>query len=381
MNKKRVTKDNKLKVAITVNSEQDKLPSVWSSGAWQNVIFLYYLLKESERLESVRLLNHALKPSKTLEVVKGTNIPLYTFDELQDDLDVLIIMGIQLNPEMVSSLREKGTKVICFHVGNHYIITLENILFDLHQRGGGEFDGSALDGIWTLPHHENTCRSFFETTLKAPVSSMPYLWNALFIEHMVKTNNLSGKFGYQPKPAEYKQKVAIFEPNINIVKSSIYPMLISELAYREKPELIGGVHVTNTAKFHRQTAFNKFAFTLDITKNNIASYDDRYDTPSFMSFYGDVVVSHQWENGLNNLYFDLLYGNYPLVHNSSFLKDIGYYYEGFDAKAGAKQLIKALSKHNHEDYKKKCKKELDKVDIYNKDNLKTYEDGLFNLFK
>jgi hypothetical protein len=198
---------------------------------------------------------------------------------------------------------------------------------------------------------------------------------------MVLANNLGGKFGYQPKTPEYKQKIAIFEPNINIVKSSIYPMLISELVYREKPELIGGIHVTNTAKFHRQTSFNKFAFTLDITKNNIASYDDRYDTPSFMSFYGDVVVSHQWENGLNNLYFDLLYGNYPLVHNSTFLKDIGYYYEGFDAKSGAKQLIKALSKHNHEDYKKKCKKELDKVDIYNADNIKAYENSLFALFK
>ncbi len=375
----------KLRVAITVNSEENQKPSVWSSGAWQNVIFLYYLLQESQNLASVRLLNHAHKPSKTLEVIKGLEIPLYTISELQDDVDVVIIMGIQLGAENTAILRKNGTKVICFHVGNHYIITLENILFGLQEkRGGGDFDGAELDAIWTLPHHYNTCHDFFEITHQVPVYNMPYIWNALFIDHAIHSNNLGDKFGYKGDNKDKnkeKKKIVIFEPNINLVKTSIYPMLISELAYRAKPDLIAGVHVTNTSKFHQQKAFNQFAFTLSMTKNGVASYDDRYDTPSFMSFYGDIVVTHQWENGLNNLYFDLLYGAYPLIHNSPFLKSIGYYYDGFDAKQGAQELIQALSAHNSVEYQKKCKKLLNQVDIYNPHNIQKYENVLFEVYE
>ena len=373
---KNITSNSKLKVAITVNSEQDRLPSIWSSGAWQNVIFLYYLLGQSERIESVKLLNHAVNPSKQLQIVKGTSVPLFTFNEIQDDVDVVIIMGIQLGGELTQILRNKGVKVICFHVGNHYIISLENILFNLN-RGGGDFDGAQLDGVWTLPHHANTCLDFFEVINKAPVEVLPYIWNALFIQHMIETNYLTDKFGYKAKD---KHKIAIFEPNINIVKTSIYPLLISELAYRQRPDLIGGVHVTNTAKFYKQENFNKFAYTLDITKNGIASYDDRYDTPSFLSLFADIVLTHQWENGLNNLYFDVLYGQYPLVHNSPFLKSVGYYYEGFNAKQGAQELIRALTQHNAEEYQQTCARAIYDVDIYNPENIKQYEEKLFKLF-
>jgi hypothetical protein len=40
----------------------------------------------------------------------------------------------------------------------------------------------------------------------------------------------------------------------------------------------------------------------------------------------DCVITHQWENDLNYLYWDVLSLGYPLVHNSSRIKDAGYYY-------------------------------------------------------
>jgi Protein of unknown function (DUF2827) len=375
----------KLNIAITLRAEEDNAPSVWSSGAWQNIIFLYYLLKESNIVDNVRLYNSALKPAKTLEIIKGTILPLHTYDELKDDTDVLIIMGIQLGKEITDSFKVKGTKIVPFYVGNHYVITLETILFDLTTRGGGDFDGTVADAVWTIPQHYHTCASFFEVTARAPVSSLPHLWNPLFVDYMIRSNNLGDKFGYKYKKQHYtesngKQKIAIFEPNINIVKSSIYPMLISELAYRNRPDLISSIHVTNTAKLHKQAAFNNFAHTLDITTKAIASYDDRYDTPSFMSFYGDIVLTHQWENGLNYLYYDVLYGKYPLVHNSVFLKDVGYYYEDFNATQGAERLIESMTNHDEEKYAIQCAKELEKVDIYNPANIKAYDDALMALF-
>ena len=61
----------------------------------------------------------------------------------------------------------------------------------------------------------------------------------------------------------------------------------------------------------------------------------------------DVVVSHQWDNELNFLYLDVLHARYPLVHNSPYFKECGYYYEGHDIEAGAAALEQALRHHDN----------------------------------
>jgi hypothetical protein len=45
-----------------------------------------------------------------------------------------------------------------------------------------------------------------------------------------------------------------------------------------------------------------------------------------------------------------------LVHNSPILKDIGYYYEGFNAEEGADALLRATTEHdaNKDSYGKLC---------------------------
>ena len=40
-----------------------------------------------------------------------------------------------------------------------------------------------------------------------------------------------------------------------------------------------------------------------------------------------IILSHQNKNNLNNLYFDSIENGIPLVHNSSAIKDIGWFYE------------------------------------------------------
>jgi hypothetical protein len=42
----------------------------------------------------------------------------------------------------------------------------------------------------------------------------------------------------------------------------------------------------------------------------------------------------------------VLYGDYPLIHNSPWLGDVGYYYPDFDAHAGADQLLRAVREHD-----------------------------------
>jgi hypothetical protein len=49
-------------------------------------------------------------------------------------------------------------------------------------------------------------------------------------------------------------------------------------------------------------------------------------------------------------YADLeaLYGNYPLIHNASWMRDLGYYYPAFDCQEAAKQLLQAHHQHDQQ---------------------------------
>lgn len=376
--------DRKLKVGISVYLHKDQPPSVWSSGAWQNIIYFYMLLQQSSRISEVVLAN-CVPPQdqmRTLEVTDQFHIPTMDLQEAINTVDVMIVMGMQINQDNINALHARGAKVVAFNVGNTHIMVMENIIFQL-DRGNGGIDNTTVDAIWTLPHHEKMCRSLFEVCWRTQVEVMPYLWDPLFLQQKITQDKLD--YEYKPQRenrAAGKKRLVIFEPNLNVVKTSLTPMMIADLVYRKHPESIEMVHICSTDRFVSQSTFLSFAWALDITRKGVASYEARFDTPSFMHHYGDIVVSHQWENEINNLYYDLLYGGYPWVHNSPRFKDVGYYYPDFDAQAGAQALEQALFHHDAqiEDYTAKGKIKIQEVSPSNPDNAKAYEDKLFALF-
>jgi hypothetical protein len=364
-----------IRVGLTISIEQGSEPQAWSNGAFQNIVFLYQLLCQSSA--DVVLVNHAHQPAAQYVVSSTLSIPLVPLREAVHVLDVMVMVGIELPHEVCTDFRAKGGKVVSFHLGNQYFMVLENIIFDL-KRGAGAVSGLPLDAVWISAHHEKCNRSLFEVTTQAPVSVMPYLWSPMFIDEVVRSRQLN--YGYQPNKPQ--KKIAIFEPNLNVVKNSIIPMLIAEQAWRTCPELIAGIHVTNTERFHQQPAFVSFAQSLTMTQQGVASYDARYDTASFMTLHADVVVSHQFENEFNYLYLDILYGGYPLIHNASAWRECGYYYEGFDATAGAAALGQALLNHDAQldDYQQRNQCLFDRLSIHHADNIAGYEHGLDVLF-
>lgn len=112
--------------------------------------------------------------------------------------------------------------------------------------------------------------------------------------------------------------------------------------------------------------------------------EGRYRMPDFLTRYVDVVLSHQWENGLNYAYNDALYGGYPFIHNSTLLpRGVGYYYEGFDAFDGARVLLEVIEKHDqqHEAYVKRAKEYLDSQLPTNPANIYYYNQALVRLFE
>lgn len=355
-----------------------RVSDIWSNGAVQNIIFLFLLLKKMPSVAEVLLINGGDGDVLPEGLLLG-DMPLqfYRIKEVAHRLDVLIDGNAQMSIPDMQSVQAHGGKIVNYLIGNDFVIDMERCLFG--RPSGTMFNGLKYDAVWTLPHHEKTCRSYFEVMHRCSVTVVPYIWSPMFLNKGIDSLKVPSSYFYQPKPGP--KKIAIFEPNLNVVKTCHYPLLVCEEAYRREPELFKAVYVTNTTHMKTNDTFQHFIGTMDIAMNKVATIEDRFQTPYFLSEHTDIVVSHQWENQLNNLYLDVLYGGYPLVHNSEMLK-CGYYYEPFNAKAGAEVLLEVM--HNHdsriEEYNAQANAYLATVQLDYPENIRQYEQALLDLF-
>jgi hypothetical protein len=211
-----------------------------------------------------------------------------------------------------------------------------------------------------------TSAPHLRTIARVPAHAMPHVWSPLFVDRdaravdsglrkpaasmgtYVGPANGAGRrirpFGFRHPGAGEGWRIAIMEPNVSVAKSCFVPMLACDQAYRTDPTSVAYMMVMNSEHMKEHLTFNRFAARLDLTRAGKASYEPRLPFVECMTDHSiDAVVSHQWENAQNYLYYDALYGGYPLVHNSEFLRDagMGFYYPGFEATAGARALLQA----------------------------------------
>ena len=176
--------------------------------------------------------------------------------------------------------------------------------------------------------------------------------------------------------------ISIFEPNISVVKTSHIPILICEQAYRLDAEKIKHVYACNTYDKRDHPAFHNFIGRTRLVKDNILTVEKRFQFPDFMARYTDIVISYQWENALNYIYYETLYGGYPLIHNSPLLS-VGYFYPAFNALQGAQILLDVIENHDKhlQVYKDQAQDFLNRLSPTHPTNLQAYEAALQDLFK
>ena len=82
------------------------------------------------------------------------------------------------------------------------------------------------------------------------------------------------------------------------------------------------------------------------------------------------------------MYYEALYGGFPLVHNSPFLKDVGYYYEDFDIDDGVHALERAVFEHDNsiKNYQKKANAFLSTINPNNQIVIDEYDKEIRRLF-
>ena len=369
--RKRRTRGYTVGITIFVNPDGDL--GLWENGLRQNVFFLYELFKAAPNCGKVWLLNHG--DAEPAAMPEGLDVPfsdIVRTPTVMDDLDYVIVIGAAIDPMMMTMLREAGTKIISYRGGNGAILSIESIISE-ERRPNAEryFDVGHFDAIWITPQHVHTYKPWLQTLYRLPVSVVPQIWAPTFLNTRPVVKE--GLFGY--KPGSDKWRVGMMDPNITVMKTSHMGMLLCEAAWRERRDMFKAIYVSNAADLIASAHFNSFASSMQAVKAGIMTVEPRFVSPDFLANHCDAIVTHHWENGLNYMYYDVLYGGYPLIHNSEFLKDYGYYYPDFSPDVGAKVLIEAFERHDKElpAYQAKSKALIDSLAPSHPDNIALHE--------
>jgi hypothetical protein len=370
--------DRKLRVGVTIHI-RDGHQSIWENGIFQNCVFLVQLFNLSPEVEKAVLVNGSgAKEVHPSMMFSQAGVEMIHLQEALETLDVVVEMSSQVPEDWLEKFRAKGGRIAWMRCGNDFVIDIERAMNNLPP--AGLCSAKTYDAVWTLPEYRHSCADYFAVTTRAPVKIVPHLWTPEFFQKGISTLPPGVRYGYEPGKARWR--VCSFEPNVCMVKTCAIPMLICEEAYRLAPGKFEAIRICNTLQSKENPAFVRFARYLEIVNHGVASFEGRFAVYEYMAHHGDCVVSHHWENGQNYLYYEILHGGYPLIHNSEFIRDLGYFYPDFDCQAGGEALIRAFETHdrNLEDYKAKAAEFLKTLDITHEPNIEAYTSELLALF-
>ncbi|MCC8391009.1 DUF2827 domain-containing protein [Paraburkholderia sp. MMS20-SJTR3] len=331
-----------LRIGITIGLHHEA-ETLWNNGIKQNAAFLAEALRHCPQVAGVVLVNTTQVPITPALPWDQTRYPTQTFDAAKDNVDVLIELGGQIDALQTAYLKHRGVRLVSYCCGFEYVHAMESVLFSKPTWGANLFVNQRYDDIWIIPQVENISRSYFEVLRRQSARVVPFVWSPIFLDARVA--NLPNAGEYQPR--EGAKRLSVMEPNINVVKFCLYPAFIAELAYRQRPDRIAILQVTNADGIARNSAeFIALMNQLDIVRDQKAVFLGRHETPAFLASNTDIVVSHQLENPLNYFYLEVCWQGYPLVHNAHLCAELGYYYKNNEVNEGARRLLEAIETHD-----------------------------------
>ena len=332
----------RLRIGITIGLHHEA-ESLWNNGIKQNAVFLAEALKHCPSVASVVLVNTTAVPITPALPWDQAQWPTVSFQEAKDSVEVLIELGGQIDAAQTDHLKRRGARLVSYCCGSEYVQAMESMLFGKPLWGRNLFINQRYDDIWMVPQVAHMNQPYFEVLRRTEARAVPFVWSPVFVEERSRTLPQAGI--YQPHPGP--RRLSVMEPNINVVKFCLYPILIAETAYRARPDVIALLQVTNAERLAREnmefiTLMNQF----DLVREHKAVFLGRHETPAFLAQNTDIVISHQWENPLNYFYLEACWQGYALVHNAHLCADLGYYYEGNDVAAGSARLLEAIAMHD-----------------------------------
>ncbi len=226
----------KIGITIGINNYGE---SIWINGMKLNGIIFAELLKKSKKKYDIYLLISTNVKIDEKMAWDLKEFPTYYYKDKLHEMDFLILLGGQLPEVHMKKFKDDGKKIVFYKCGNSYIVHAEEVMFHEPHRTE-KFTKQVetyLDEIWYVPQQGECCHSFFQCMFRTKTRPIPFVYHQRWIESSAKGIEHMYKKGAYRKPSRYvpsseKKKLTIMEPNLNIVKYSMIPLMIAETSYR-----------------------------------------------------------------------------------------------------------------------------------------------------
>jgi len=326
---------------IAIVGGMDSRNNLFCNGYTQNVIFFCEFMKKY------------FSDCKILYINSGDFINKYKC------IDV-IIQQTPLDKTLADMVKKKypNCKNIFVKYGHEYYNDLSRLLPDGQNDVLHAPKAYDVDEVWISPHFEST-KYYYQALYNAKVKILPYIWNSSNLKMNPFTMN------------DFKREkdIYIVEPHINMFKTALIPILIVNELYRVAPNSFNKLYIIGNNTYNKNKYFNKELLNkIEVLHgyNNKAYFCPRANFPDIFKNPA-VILCHQEKCALNYIYLEALFIKIPLVHNSPYLKDAGYYYTDKNIPEGVLALKKALSDFKPVDNSKV-------INRYSYDNPKVIEE-------
>ena len=303
--------------------------SLFMNGLTQNIVILYDLF------ESLGFRSYLLQNQVDSTVARKTFLNNYrtitTHDMVARSMPIhaFIEIGMSVDAGTRGYLRSVGAKITKLYLGNIINIDIETIqnfksMFFYHHIVG------EIDEIWTSPHYLQHMEYAAIINRTDPKKSrvVPYVWDPCFLTQYGSRETMEwipllssdGTTG----DAWHHMDLVIMDPNISFQKCYLYSLLLVEAFYKKYPQWTGKVHIINGDKINLVPHNHSFISSLSVKivchpRKNIHTILKEHRSACF--------ITHQWNNDFNYMTLELMYCNYPILHNSEGWDNFGYFYD------------------------------------------------------
>ena len=365
-----------MKIGITVDIGKS---SIWANGITQNGIYLAILFKKLGYECDILTENITQRTLDEFELISdGFDIKIVNImDSFNIGYDVLISLGILIPESMYNSIKKinNNLKYVSYRCGNDFLYDLETILFNAHGRAEMTNEESIHpDQIWLIPQQEKSNLSYSKFLAgQDNATVVPFVWEPNAIE------NSSKSIGLNPVLNRNIKNISIMEPNLSVHKNALLPIIIADNFYKRGHD-INKVYILSGMELNKSKRFLNIISRASLYKSGKLTAESRYATPFILKEHAELILSWQFENNLNYLYLDVAWMGYPIVHNGSLCKDIGYYYDEYNAEIGTDVLEYAYKNHiNDTNYLDRNRKLIKRYTTQNKKLLEQYKMLIENL--
>jgi len=375
-----------MNIGITIGLREEN-ESMWINGIKLNAILLANALKQIGK-HDIYIVDTSTAV-KDLTKVRWDHIkfPVIKLQEAVKKVDLMITLGTSFPTETMEYFKSLGPnkRIVKYMCGNSYVIEMERSIFKSDSAGLAPWDVGA-DEIWYVPQQGYQNHHYYKTIFRTDkVYPVPFVWDPMFLHSEISIYKELGRKlpVYNPNVPQEAKKLSVFEPNMNVVKFAMIPILAAEEVHRRGINF-DKMYIASGKKLLQNEYFMSMIKTLEVVKNTPPKlqFTSRYPVCHYLSETTDIVISHQWENPLNYSYLDVMYLGYPLVHNADMIQDAGYYYPDFNITEAANQLQYALEQHdsNREEYNARNKEVIKRYTIENKAMINLYDQMIENLY-